>query len=97
MKITPLIRKAAQTLDTPFLVLDLKYVKENYINQKNAIDNVNIFYAVKANSHIKILELLRDLGSSFDAASRGEIDKLLSLGVTPDRISFGNTIKKKLT
>jgi len=96
MKITPLIRKAAQTLDTPFLVLDLKYVKENYINQKNAIDNVNIFYAVKANSHIKILELLRDLGSSFDAASRGEIDKLLSLGVTPDRISFGNTIKKEV-
>lgn len=30
----------------------------------------------------------------FDIASIYELDKVLSLGVSPDRISFGNTIKK---
>jgi ornithine decarboxylase len=95
MKITPLIRQAAEILDTPFLVLDLSYVEENYKNLKSSINNVNVYYAVKANSHIKILTLLKDLGSSFDAASKGEIDKLLSLGVDPNNISFGNTIKKE--
>ncbi|MCA9787392.1 MAG: type III PLP-dependent enzyme, partial [Candidatus Cloacimonetes bacterium] len=32
--------------------------------------------------------------SSFDIASRYELDKVLAQNVGPDRISFGNTIKK---
>lgn len=95
MKITPLVRQAAEILDTPFLALDLSYVEKNYKNLKNSINNVDVYYAVKANSHTEILTLLKDLGSSFDAASKGEIDKLLSLGVNPKNISFGNTIKKE--
>jgi ornithine decarboxylase len=42
-----------------------------------------------------VLALLRDLGSCFDVASRFELDQLLRLGVSPDRMTFGNTIKKK--
>ena len=34
------------------------------------------------------------LGSGFDAASRAKIELCLSHGAAPDRISFGNTIKK---
>ncbi|MGM0641736.1 MAG: type III PLP-dependent enzyme [Thermotogota bacterium] len=95
MKITPLVRQAAEILDTPFLALDLSYVEKNYKNLKNSINNVDVYYAVKANSHSDILTLLKNLGGSFDAASRGEINKLLSLGVDPNKISFGNTIKKE--
>ncbi len=95
MELTHLIRKAARILKTPFLVLDLSYVEENYFRLKNSIENNEIFYAVKANSHEKILEMLRDLGCSFDSASRGEINKLLGLGIDPKKISFGNTIKKE--
>jgi len=95
MKITPLVRQAAEILDTPFLALDLSYVEQNYKNLKNSINNVDVYYAVKANSHSDILTLLKNLGGSFDAASRGEINKLLSLGVDPNKISFGNTIKKE--
>jgi ornithine decarboxylase len=43
----------------------------------------------------KYEELLRDLGSNFDVATRYELDQLLRLGVSPDRMSFGNTIKKE--
>jgi len=95
MKITPLVRQAAEILDTPFLALDLSYVEQNYKNLKSSINNVDVYYAVKANSHSDILTLLKNLGGSFDAASRGEINKLLSLGVDPNKISFGNTIKKE--
>lgn len=95
MKLNNLIREAAKNLETPFLALDLSYVKDNYLRLKNSINNSEVFYAVKANSHIKILALLNDLGCSFDAASRGEIKKLLDIGVDPSRISFGNTIKKE--
>jgi ornithine decarboxylase len=35
------------------------------------------------------------LGSCFDTASVAEIEMVLAAGATPDRISFGNTIKKE--
>ncbi|KUK84056.1 MULTISPECIES: type III PLP-dependent enzyme [Petrotoga] len=95
MELTQLIREAAKNLETPFLVLDTNYVKENYYKLKNSINDVEIFYAVKANSHTSILETLRDLGASFDVASKGEIEKLMNLGISTDKMSFGNTIKKE--
>jgi ornithine decarboxylase len=49
---------------------------------------------VKANPAPEILELLRDRGASFDIASIYELDRVLGLGVTAHRVSYGNTIKK---
>ncbi|KZZ04002.1 ornithine decarboxylase, partial [Oleibacter sp. HI0075] len=46
------------------------------------------------NPEVAVLEILRDRGCNFDIASRYELDKVLSLGVGGDRVSFGNTIKK---
>ena len=77
------------------MILDTHCVQDNYFQIKNSINNVEIFYAVKANSHPSILETLRDLGSSFDVASKGEIVKLMDLGIPTKRMSFGNTIKKE--
>ena len=42
-----------------------------------------------------MLKLLADLGSCFDTASVVEIELALAAGATPERISFGNTIKKE--
>ena len=41
------------------------------------------------------MKLLADLGSCFDTASVAEIEMALAAGATPERISFGNTIKKE--
>lgn len=54
-----------------------------------------IFYAVKANPAPEIIGRLVSLGARFDVASRAEIGLVLSAGATPERISFGNTIKKE--
>ena len=54
-----------------------------------------MFYAVKANPAPEVLKLLAELGSCFDTASVAEIEMALAAGATPDRISFGNTIKKE--
>lgn len=88
------LRQIAEIYGTPVLVMDLNVIKQNYMNLVENIRNCKVYYAVKANSHVEIVKLLRDLGSHFDVASRGEIEKLLSLGVEPHRMSFGNTIKK---
>jgi ornithine decarboxylase len=79
----------------PCLVVDLDIVRHNYRAFRRALPDTRIFYAVKANPAPGILSLLADLGSSFDTASVPEIEMALAAGATPDRISFGNTIKKE--
>ncbi len=79
----------------PCLVVDLHVVEENYDAFNRAMPGTRIFYAVKANPAPEILSLLANLGSCFDTASVQEIKMALEAGATPDRISFGNTIKKQ--
>ncbi len=81
--------------ETPCLVVDLDVVAEAYQLLRTYLPIAKVFYAVKANPAGEIVDLLRGLGSSFDVASRGEVDLCLERGVVADRISFGNTIKKE--
>lgn len=80
---------------TPCLVVDVDRVAENYQALQSALPIADIFYAVKANPAPQILSKLRDLGSSFDAASIHEIERCLDVGIDPAVLSFGNTIKKE--
>lgn len=89
------IKAFAADKETPCLILDLEGIKAKYEELRVNLPYAKIHYAVNANPHDRVLALLRDLGSCFDAASRFELDQLLRLGVSPDRISFGNTVKKK--
>ena len=79
----------------PCLVVDLDVVRENYLTFAHALPDTRIFYAVKANPAPEVLKLLASLGSCFDCASVAEIDMALVAGATPERISYGNTIKKE--
>lgn len=80
---------------TPCLVVDLDVVGDKYKKLTAALPLGEVFYAVKANPAQEVLARLAQLGASFDTASTGEIAQVLALGVAPERISFGNTIKKQ--
>ncbi|MHC5305650.1 type III PLP-dependent enzyme [Bartonella sp. LJL80] len=86
---------ATRRPEGPCMILDLDVVRENYEGFEKALPQSRIFYAVKANPAPEILRLLVSMGSSFDTASVAEIEMALDAGATPDRISFGNTIKKE--
>ena len=81
--------------DGPCLVVDLDVVRENYLAFAHALPDTRVFYAIKANPAPEVLALLASLGSCFDAASVAEIEMAFAAGAAPDRISFGNTIKKE--
>jgi ornithine decarboxylase len=81
--------------DGPCLVVDLDVVRDNYKTFANALPDTRVFYAVKANPSPEVLSLLAGLGSCFDTASVAEIEMVLAAGAAPDRISYGNTIKKE--
>jgi ornithine decarboxylase len=86
---------AEQQPATPCLIVDLDVVEENYRTLEAALPEALIYYAIKANPAPAILTLVAGLGGSFDCASVPEIEMALAAGATPDRISYGNTIKKK--
>jgi ornithine decarboxylase len=94
---TPKLRRFLDEVrpSTPFLVVDVDVVERNYRALAAALDGVRVFYAVKANPAPEILARLVALGSAFDVASPGEIELVLAAGAAPDRISYGNTIKKE--
>jgi ornithine decarboxylase len=80
--------------DTPYLTIDLDRVRANYLAVRDALPEAAVYYAVKANPAPEIVRLLVALGAGFDVASPGEIELCLAAGAAPERLSYGNTIKK---
>jgi diaminopimelate decarboxylase len=52
-----------------------------------------VCYSVKANSHLRILSLLRQAGAGFDVVSGGELTRSLRAGAAPDTVVFSGVGK----
>ncbi|TVR59904.1 MAG: type III PLP-dependent enzyme [Spirochaetaceae bacterium] len=90
------IKRFAAGKPSPCLIIDLDVVRARFTELQALMPKACIYYAVKANPHDAVLAALAELGSFFDIASRYELDQCLRLGITPDRLSFGNPIKKRV-
>ncbi|KAK8271888.1 hypothetical protein V6Z12_D11G293100 [Gossypium hirsutum] len=77
----------------PFYVLDLGATRSLVETWFHNLPMVQPFYAVKSNPNPAFLKEMAALGTGFDCASLPEIETILSLGVSPDRIVFANTCK----
>jgi ornithine decarboxylase len=86
-------RELADKYGTPLLILDLESVKDNYRSLKKIRKGMDLFYAVKANPHPRILQALVELGSNFDVASKNEILMCLDAGAKPEQLLYANPIK----
>ena len=80
---------------TPFMVLSLDKVEENYRFLAKHLPRAKTCYAVKANPHDGILKRLAALGSHFDVASAGEMEMLAAVGVTGDRMIYANPVRDR--
>lgn len=80
---------------TPFVLVDLDVIEDNFHTLRRSLPAAEIYYAVKANPAPDVVRRLVGLGSYFDVASSAEIDLVLRAGGKAKQISFGNTIKKE--
>lgn len=78
----------------PFYIVDLEDICNKHINWITRLPRVEPHYAIKCNTDSMLLKLLAFLGTGFDCASKNEIQKVLDLGVSPDRIIFANPCKQ---
>lgn len=79
--------------EEPFYVMDIDDIVRKHQAWIEKMPRVVPHYAVKCNDTEVVCATLATLGASFDCASKGEIAKILALGVSPDRIIFANPMK----
>lgn len=84
----------SKDLPTPNIVVNLNTIKRNFLTLKDSFPYAKIFYAIKANPGEPVLQMLAEMGSNFDIASRYELDMISKFVNDPSRFSYGNTIKK---
>jgi ornithine decarboxylase len=98
-----LLQELAAKEGTPIFVIDHAKIRENYRTFRDLFPNVQVYYAVKANSNPEIVRTLFSLGCSFDVASMPEFmlvhenikdmpDKERQDWIW-DKIIYANTIK----
>ncbi|XP_067934271.1 ornithine decarboxylase-like [Watersipora subatra] len=80
--------------DDAFFVCDLGDVTQKYLNWNVVFPRIKPFYAVKCNDDPALLNVLALLGTGFDCASKNEIQAVLSMGVSSDRIIYANPCKQ---
>lgn len=93
MKLTRKIINLSSQHPTPFLLFDLDKIRDNYRKIKGSFKDIEVFYAIKANDHPKIINTLAREGSSFEISSLVELRLLIGLKIPPERIICLNPIK----
>lgn len=86
----------AHKVEGPFYLYFMRAIEERYRLLKGHLpENMDIFYAVKANPLREILSLFKTLKSGIDISSGGELSRCMSVGILPEAISFSGPGKSK--
>ena len=84
---------AALPYETPYFLFSKAELLTRVCEFNRHLPNVAIQYALKANSEPAVLRILADAGCGFEAASRYELRLLRNIGVPPDKIIYGTSVK----
>jgi diaminopimelate decarboxylase len=85
----------ATNYGTPTYVYSRKQILANFDRLRRAVSGLPnlICYSVKANSNLRVLELLREAGAGFDIVSGGELERVLRINADPAGIVFSGVGK----
>ncbi|MEO6077705.1 MAG: type III PLP-dependent enzyme [Candidatus Andersenbacteria bacterium] len=78
---------------TPYFLFSKKKLLDNYKEYKKCFPGSLIQYAMKANAEPDVLRLLFEAGSGFEVASAYELHMLQEIGIPPERIVYGTSVK----
>jgi len=86
------VKHLAEKYSTPTYVYDLNKVEENVKRFRDAFQhetiNTEVFYAMKANCHPAILDIVAKNGLGMDCVSPGELQLALKTGLPKEKILY---------
>lgn len=91
------LRELAQRFGTPLYVYSHQALKTALENWMRSIAGTNhrVFYAMKANSNLALLQFFHDSGTGFDIVSRGELRRALMAGAKGNDIVYSGVGKSR--
>ncbi len=89
------IKELAIEFDTPLYVYSKNMIVDKIKTTNNAFSSVKhtICFALKANSNMKILKLMANLGAGGDVVSGGELSLALNAGIPANKIVYASVGK----
>jgi diaminopimelate decarboxylase len=89
------LHEIADRTGTPAFVYNADAIRQRYRVLDTALSSVphQICFAVKANSNLAVLRILRDLGSGADIVSVGEMARAFAAGFRPEQLVFSGVGK----
>ncbi len=86
----------AERTGTPVFVYSSAHFTRQYQALTSALSGLDhrIYYAVKANSNLSVMQLFQSLGAGFDIVSGGELERALKVGAPPEAIVFSGVGKR---
>ena len=86
------VNELAQQYGTPLYVMSETQLRNNYRKLNNAFSkhysNFKLYYAVKANNNLSVLNILRQEGSGADCSAPTEIELALRAGFSPENMLY---------
>ena len=91
------LARIAEAVGTPTYVYSADAISAQYQRLAAAFADVSaeICYAVKANSNLSVLRLMKELGAGFDIVSGGELQRVIAAGAAPDTVVFSGVGKSE--
>jgi len=90
------ILKDLEKIDTPYYIYDSRVIeKKADILKKNFSDFAELFFAVKANSSISLLKIIKKHGIGAEVVSSGEIFAALKAGIPGKKILYDSLARKE--
>ena len=91
------LNELASTYGTPLYVYSQNTIKDNFNRLSSALSDLDhhIAFAVKSNSNLSVLQLLKTIGADFDIVSGGELFRVLKAGGTADQCTFAGVGKTR--
>ncbi|HEX2173663.1 MAG TPA: type III PLP-dependent enzyme [Dehalococcoidia bacterium] len=87
------VEALARACPTPALLISRQQIRRNLDRLREALPGVELFYAVKANSHPAVVETVAAAGLGFELSSIGELDLVSAAEVDGSGLVSFNPVK----
>ncbi|XP_047369992.1 ornithine decarboxylase 1-like [Vespa velutina] len=90
-----IIKRIISTRDQEdaFYILDLGDIIKKHQDWIKKMPRVVPYYAIKCNTHPMVIKIFAAMNANFDCASKEEIQQVMQLNISPDRIIFAHPTK----